>query len=137
MSRELVLDSWILIAWLKDERPAADRMADLWQRAAEGEIRLAASVINVGEVFYLTAKKRGLEAAEGLLAHLRSRPLEMLPASESLVWEAARLKARYPIAYADAFAVATAIRLGCPLATGDPELRPLESDGLLKLEWVA
>jgi ribonuclease VapC len=41
---------------------------------------------------------------------------------EKLVLEAARLKARFPISYADAFAVATARAEGGPVLTGDPEI---------------
>ncbi len=133
----LVLDSWVLVAWLKDHRPAADHVADLWRQASEGEIRLLISIMNLGEVFYLTARAKGIPAAEALLEHLRARPLESLPAADSLVLEASRLKARYPISYADAFAVATAMRVDCPLSTGDPELRRLEADGLLRLDWAA
>lgn len=125
------------MAWLKDEAPAADRMTDWWARSQRGEIDLLISVVNLAEVFYLTARRKGLPAAEEILAHLRQRPLECLPAPDSLVWEAARLKARYPLSLADAFAAATARRIGCPLATGDPELRPLEADGLLTLDWAA
>jgi predicted nucleic acid-binding protein len=42
--------------------------------------------------------------------------------SEARVLEAAHLKARCPIAYADAFAVATAIAHGATLLTGGPEI---------------
>ena len=51
---------------------------------------------------------------------------------------AATIKARYPISYADAFAVATAIRHDAPLVTGDPELRATPAnEKALKLEWIA
>ena len=136
MSAILALDSWILVAWLKDQNPGADYMAGLWAQADRGELRLVVNILNIGEVFYLTARKKGVEAAEKLLAHLRERPLEFLPVPDSLVLEAARLKARYTIALGDAFAAATAMRLRCPLATGDPELRRLEADGLLSLDWA-
>lgn len=38
------------------------------------------------------------------------------------VMAAARIKAKHPLAYADAFAVATAAAHGAVLLTGDPEL---------------
>ena len=111
-------------------------MAKLWEDAARGDRRVLMNVVNAGEVYYLTARKRGLDAAGMVLTGLRKRSLQFVPAPESLVIEAAKLKARYPIAYGDAFAVATAMRRRCPLATGDPELRPLEADGLVELEWA-
>ena len=56
-----------------------------------------------------------------------------VPALED-IWSAASLKGQYPIAYADAFAAALAIKYRCPLVTGDPELRRVDS---LDLEWIA
>jgi predicted nucleic acid-binding protein len=47
-----------------------------------------------------------------------------------------KIKGNYPISYADAFAVATAIeRLGI-LVTGDPELKRLEKDKKVEILWI-
>jgi len=136
VSAELLLDSWIVVAWLKAQLPAAHTMRDLWARAEGGECRLSMNVVNAGEVYYLTGRRKGLEAAEKVITNLRERGVEILPAADSLVWDACRLKTRYPISLADAMAASTAIKTGWPLVTGDPELRRLESDGLLHLEWA-
>ncbi len=130
-----VLDSWAVMAWLRDE-PAARRIDQLWARAAAGKIRLAISVINLGEVFYLTARWKSLEDAELVLSYMQDLPLEVQPAPNALVWEAARLKALHRLSYADAFAVATAIREAAPLVTGDPEMKALAEKGLVAVEWV-
>ncbi|HDM09965.1 MAG TPA: hypothetical protein ENF92_05550 [Desulfobacteraceae bacterium] len=45
--------------------------------------------------------------------------------------EAARLKGRFAIAYADAFAAQVAAEKGIPLITGDKELSLLEREGLI------
>ncbi|MBM3277809.1 MAG: hypothetical protein FJY95_06980 [Candidatus Handelsmanbacteria bacterium] len=50
---------------------------------------------------------------------------------------AARLKARYAISFAEAFAVVVAQEHQAVLLTGDPELKPLEVDGILKVEWLS
>lgn len=50
------------------------------------------------------------------------------------VLEAAPIKARHAIAYADAFAVATARRLDAVLVTGDPEFAAVS--GLVEIEWI-
>lgn len=50
---------------------------------------------------------------------------------------AARLKARYAISYADAFVVVVAQEQQAILLTGDPEFKPLEVDGILKVEWLS
>ncbi len=126
----------MLLAWLKDQAPGAGKMDELWHAAATRKVELSASMVNIGEVFYLTARNRGLDAAEELLEHLHTRPLQFVSASDRLVIEAARLKAAYPISYADAFAAATAMRARCPLVTGDPEFRVLEKDGVIRLQWA-
>lgn len=131
----LVLDSWIILAWLKDQAPGAERMAELWNQAEAGRVQLMISILNLGEVFYLSAKSRGEPAAHAVLRNLRKRPLEVISASDDLVLHAATLKARHAISYADAFAAATAIRQGAPLVTGDPEMLSMASEGL-RLEWI-
>ncbi|MCZ6676039.1 MAG: PIN domain-containing protein [Candidatus Poribacteria bacterium] len=44
------------------------------------------------------------------------------------------MKAKYPISYADAFAVATAIKEDIPVVTGDPEFQRVE--GIVTVDWV-
>ena len=61
--------------------------------------------INVGEVYYLTAKERSPDKAEEFLLLLETLPIRVLGNTFPQVLEAARLKARLPVSYADAFAV--------------------------------
>ena len=56
------------------------------------------------------------------------------PRPNDLIFRAAELKARYPISYADAFALASAIEHQAELVTGDPELRRVEH--LVGIVWV-
>ncbi len=49
------------------------------------------------------------------------------------IWKAALVKAKYPIAYADSFAVALAQKHGCPVLTGDPEFRAIDD---LHVDWI-
>ena len=49
---------------------------------------------------------------------------------------AAELKANHAIAYADAFAVATALEFHATLLTGDPEIKPLEGEQDLEVLWL-
>jgi hypothetical protein len=46
------------------------------------------------------------------------------------------LKARFPIALADAFAVQVAREKDVPLVTGDPEIRAVERAGEVRVEWI-
>jgi uncharacterized protein len=131
-----VLDSWAVLAWLKDQAPAADAIDTLWRLAEAGKLRLIANIVNIGEVYYISAKAKGIASAELILQRLQDLPLEIRPASNSLVLEAARLKSQFPIAYADAFAAVTAIREKAPLVTGHPEFKSLTNSGMVEIEWV-
>ena len=62
-------------------------------------------------------------------------PNHLVEASRRLTYEAAKLKAKCTIAYADCFAVVLASSLKALLVTGDPEFKKL-SDELL-IEWIA
>lgn len=79
------------------------------------------SWINLGEVFYVIRRTQDDEQANAVVRDLRPRLRLDLP-SEERVLAAAAIKADHPLAYADAFAVATAVAHGTTLLTGDPEL---------------
>jgi predicted nucleic acid-binding protein len=130
-----VLDTWAVIAWLRDESGAA-RVERLWAEAAAGKLRLLMSAVNIGEVFYITARWRSLTDAEIVMRHLQELPLEICPAPNTLIWGAARVKAQHRLSYADAFAVATALRESATLVTGDPEVRAVGEKGVVRVEWI-
>ncbi len=91
--------------------------------------------VNIGEVYYLTAKERSLDKAEEFLHRLETLPIRALSNTFTQVLAAARLKAQVPVSYADAFAVATAIREQARLVTGDPELRSVAH--LVEIHWIS
>lgn len=133
--KALVLDSWAIMAWLKGEAcaPVVERYL---MDAFGGRLRLSISVLNLGEIYYLTAKYRNRSVASQVLQRLDGFRVATLPAPNDLVMKAARLKAGWPISYADSFAAATALDRNEPLVTGDPELRALgDGEGLL-LDWL-
>ncbi|MFW6199624.1 MAG: type II toxin-antitoxin system VapC family toxin [Gemmatimonadota bacterium] len=131
--RRSLLDSYAILAFLNDER-GAERVANLLEEAAGEGTPLFVNEINVGEVYYIVAKHRSPDAAEEVLLHLERLPLERVPNTFDEVLEAARLKARFPLSYADAFALASAIRLEARLVTGDPEFETVEH--LVEVQWI-
>jgi len=131
-----VLDSWAMIGWLQGEEPARTKVRELLERALRGEAKVSLSLINAGEVFYLIAKRHGAAPAERFLADLAMMPVQALLPDRRLILNAARLKSRYPISYADAFAVETAREQNAILVTGDPELRQLSKQVPIELLWV-
>ncbi len=122
MTKPIVLDSFALLAFLGRER-GFERVRALLRDAQASDRPLLMNEINIGEVYYLTARERSLERAEGFLQDLETLPIQPLSNTFPQVLEAARVKAQFPVSYADAFAIATAVREGATLVSGDPELR--------------
>jgi len=85
------------------------------------------SWINLGEVFYVSARAAGHDSAHRLVADLRRR-LTVDDVTPARVLEAAAIKALHPMAFADAFAVATAQAHDAVLLTGDPEILAARGD---------
>ena len=97
------------------------------RRAQSGNLRLLLNVVNLGEVFYRLLQLTDEAQAEERFIQVKALPIEIVPARESLVLEAARVKAKHPLSYADAFAVATGRVESAPVITGDPEILALPS----------
>lgn len=111
----IVLDSWALLAYLKDEN-SADRIESAW--IEEGATICS---INLGEVLYIRMRGDGEDAAAADIDRVRQR-LDVIDPDWPLVSEAARVKAHGGLSYADAFCLATALRVDAQLWTGDPEI---------------
>ena len=132
-----LLDAWAALAWLRGEGEAASQMRRLLLSARRGRHQLIMSVINLGEVYYRIAKVSDESNARQILERFRLTPVVVVPVENQLVFQAASLKARFPISYADSFAAALAIERGARLITGDPDFQPLELARLLKIDWLA
>jgi predicted nucleic acid-binding protein len=128
-----VLDSFAILAYAEEE-PPAERIEYILRQCQAGHRSAVLSVINLGEVLYITERERGLFRARAVLAAIEQLPLEVLPASKGAVLAAAHIKARYAISYADAFAVAAAHELHGIIVTGDPEFRRVRD--LVSIEWL-
>jgi len=132
------LDAFAILSWLQDEAGAELTEAFLSQAAEEENFHCFVSIINLGEVYYRICRTRGSEEADAFWQESQQGilPLSAIQSTQARVLQAARLKARYPIALADAFAVQLAREMGIPLVTGDPEIKVLEEDEVLKVTWL-
>ena len=108
-------------------------MARLLAGSEAGTARLFISAINVGEVYCFLRKQHSEKLSEWWCESSRTLPVTIEVPTADDIWDAALLKGQYPIAYADAFAAALALKRRCPLLTGDPELRSIED---LDLDWI-
>ena len=112
----VVLDSWAVLRYLEDSGEAAERVADLLERD-----RPLISWINLGEVHYVLRRLHGEDEALETVRDLRD-VLDARVPDERVVLDAARIKADWPMSYADAFAAALTVAQDAVLWTGDPEL---------------
>jgi predicted nucleic acid-binding protein len=128
-----VLDSFALLAYLQDE-PAASRIQKLLENAAKDKWRLFLSIINLGEILYITERRGGVAKAQDVLALIQQLPIDVLPANEEAVFAAAHIKANHSISYADSFAVAAATQENATLVTADPEFHSVEA--IVSIEWL-
>lgn len=128
-----VLDSWAILEWMTGRQPAGDLVGRLLTEAEHGHIRLLMSALNVGEVYYFLRKHHSKTLAESWRESSRTLPVTIEVPTTDDIWNAATLKSRFPIAYADAFAAALAQKYNCPLVTGDPEFRRVDQ---LELDWI-
>lgn len=128
-----VLDSYSLIAFFEAE-PGAKTMVEVLQIARDSNEPLLLSVVNWGEVYYITLREAGPERAEQVAAAISTLPIDVITADLSLTREAARLKARGKIAYADCFAAALAKARNAELVTGDPEFKQVADT--VKILWI-
>lgn len=133
MKKRRLLDSFAVLAWVQDER-GAERVELLLTRARRERAPLLLNVVNLGEVYYRVARQHGHGFAQELIRQIEILPLQLYDCDAALALEAARIKADFPMAYADAFAVATAVREDAVVVTGDPEFRQVEN--LVTVEWL-
>ena len=127
-----VLDSYALLAYLGGET-GMRRVKEVLKEATQGRCEVLHSIINLGEVLYITERELGVASAHAALAAVEQLPIQILPATNEVVLAAAHIKANYSIAYADAFAVISAQDYSATLITGDKEFEQVNE--LVRIEW--
>ncbi len=132
-----VLDAYPILAFLQNEKEA-DKVEQLFESSEKGKIKLYISIINIGEVYYRLYKLGRVSEAEDFVSGIRKGefPIEVVPALNKRVLDASKIKAKYPISFADSFAAALSVEFKSVLVTGDGEFRPLEKDKVIKVQWL-
>ena len=134
MDNAYVLDSFALLAHLENEK-RGEKVTEILRRAQQSQnIELYISVINLGEVYYITMRERGEQKAEEILELIKLLPIQIIEAGLNATIKASKLKSRYPIAYGDCFAAALAKSKNIRVMTGDPEFKKLKNK--IKIEWL-
>lgn len=128
-----ILDSFAVLAYLAGES-GMQRVREVLEAAMRSNIRAYLSMLNLGEVLYITEREQGLAQAQAVLAAIEQLPIDILEVTKERVLAAAHVKANHRLAYADAFAVAAAQELEGKVLTGDPEFKSVEA--LVPVEWL-
>jgi predicted nucleic acid-binding protein len=131
--RQYVLDSYAMIAYFEDEA-GADRVARILKQLIQGKAKGYMSVVNWGEVYYNTMREEGVDEAEKVILQLDKFPIQIVEVNRDFAYEAAKLKGKYRIAYADCFAVALSVKLNATLVTGDPEFKKVKER--ISFQWI-
>jgi ribonuclease VapC len=128
-----VLDSFALIAYLQAE-PASLKVKETLKLARDRDAEVFLSLINLGEIVYTVERKLGEDTSREVLQDVLTLPIEIAEVTMERVLSAAHIKGKFPISYADAFAVALAQEMTATLITGDPEFKRVEP--LVKIMWL-
>src|ERR1700693_3645407 len=85
-----IVDSWAMVAWIRDE-PAAGAVEEFLEEASAGRSHLAMSWLNVAETYYILAKRDGPTVAEQFMTRLPSLPIRLVLPDEEGVMAAAKI----------------------------------------------
>jgi predicted nucleic acid-binding protein len=133
MNPPIILDSFALLCFFHKE-PGWEKVKSLLGDLSRIGEKALLSRINWGEFYYILHRRVGRDKTEEALSLLDQLPIDILPVDDLLVREAAEIKARHPIAYADAFCAALAQRHRGRILTGDPEFKVVEK--MVDVHWL-
>jgi predicted nucleic acid-binding protein len=118
--KDYVLDANAVIRYFKvGNASGGESVQELFLLAQRNQARLSMSVINMGEVLYILIKNVGEQRAFHYLQVLQ-HAVTMVDADLSQTINAATLKHRYKLGYADSFAAALALASKATLVSADP-----------------
>lgn len=129
----LVFDAWAILAYFEGHE-AGERVVDLISDAHTNETALWMTVANAGEVWYTLARATSASEADTSINELQQIGIQLVEVDWKLAREAALLKTRYHLSFADSIAAALARQLKAELVTGDSDFRKAEQE--IKMVWL-
>ena len=119
-----VLDASAAVDYI-DSGPGAPQIELKLADGLRQQRPLLMSVVNLGEVFYLSWQRSGEEKARQTVARLSRLPLLMVPVDLPQALKASELKAIHKLPYVDAIAAALALQHRATLVTADRDFEKL------------
>lgn len=133
--KKIVFDSYALIAMFRQE-PGYELIRDLLVKIANEESEGYITAINVGEIYYMISRKSSTKIAEIAIAAVKQMPLDIIEPDLKMCLDAATIKAKNSLSYADAFAAALTINKKATLITGDREFKALADVTNFKVQYM-
>ena len=133
MKAGYLFDSHALLAFFQNET-GSNVVYGILGKCREQHLDRLICIINLGEVVYMTKKHFGEEKKLEILGRIHQMGFKVLSVPDVLVFQAAEIKAQYPLSYADCFVVACAQEHRATIVTGDPEFKNVEH--FVKIEWI-
>ena len=133
MKGNRVLDSSALLAYFQGEKGCL-HVKEILKEAAEKGADLFLSVVNWGEILYVTEHKYGEAKRSDIESLMSQMHLNLVDADQELTREAAHLKTKTKLPYADCFAAALALIKKAELVTADHDFRVVEDK--IRILWV-
>jgi uncharacterized protein len=133
--KQIVFDSYALIALFRKEK-GYEYVRDILVKVSSNELSAYMSVINVGEIYYMISRKSNSKNADQAINAVLQFPITIVNADLDLTLQAATLKSRFKLSYADAFAAAITIQKKGTLITGDPEFENLKKEKNFNVHFI-
>ena len=128
-----VLDSYSLIAYLEGEK-GMEKVIEVIQDARDSKADLLLSLVNWGEVYYITLREAGRKRLEEVVQLISALPIQVVSVDLEMTRQAAEFKSCKRMSYADCYAAATAKQYKAELVTGDTEFKQVEKE--IKILWI-
>ncbi|MCL2350375.1 MAG: type II toxin-antitoxin system VapC family toxin [Defluviitaleaceae bacterium] len=137
MVSRCVLDACALAAIFEKEQ-GSEVVLDILLKAKEGKMDVFMNKLNFFEVYYVTLRRKGLDAAEEFLTTSLDMPIVIIDGmTDELMREAGRFKTSYKMSLADAIALGQASVLDASLVTADRhELEAVENGESIDFTWI-
>ncbi len=133
--KQVIFDSYALIALFRGEE-GCEYVRDILVKVSKNELSAYMSVINVGEIYYMISRKSNSKNADQAIQAVLQFPITIINADMDITLQAAALKSRFKLPYADAFAAAITIEKKATLITGDLEFENLEKEKNFKIHFI-
>lgn len=136
MKNNFVLDSYAVLAFFRNE-PGGQEVKQLLLQAANDQCTIWMSVVNAGEVYYMTRRKESIAKAALAWENIQLLPIIFMDVNMELAYNAATLKADFKLSYADAIAASLAIQQKATLVTGDAEFENIKFINGFRLQMLS